>query len=171
MTKNLELPLLSTPVDPESISYFSKSNLKCGSCSRCCTTDSLNKNRTPIYEKDTQELKVTPEYFYSEARQCNSCKYLSEEGLCNSYDDRPFICRAYPFTPILVEGQPSLALATYNCHLGESFYLEIMRGNEKIISKAHDVLAEASELMTDKEWLDQTKSLFSAYKFITILNI
>lgn len=54
---------------------------ECQCCGQCCRGIILANNKSISIEKDGQPV----------------CKFLGEDNRCVNYNERPFICRLYPF--------------------------------------------------------------------------
>ena len=58
-----------------------KTRWECQMCGMCCTGPILTKEKNLSVEKNNDQV----------------CKFLSKEKICLNYNERPFICRTYPF--------------------------------------------------------------------------
>jgi len=146
-------------------------NLSCGDCSRCCTTPRNEKNRTPMFKSDYSKGYNTPEYEFNAHKDCYSCNYLGEDGLCHAYEKRPLVCRLYPLYPIKLGDHYKLAVATYKCHVGQTILSEVTLGNKDLIEEIKEICDTIDEDIRYSELNRFTEGILLNYNTISILNI
>lgn len=110
-----ELRLLQAYPDEELIAIIREVGFQCDMCARCCTREFndhvflLEEDLEPIRKIDPEAIEPAPYYelcdqhgnFYVsgyalKAQADGSCIFLKDKR-CRIYEQRPFICRLYPY--------------------------------------------------------------------------
>lgn len=63
------------------VSITKKTKWECQNCGKCCKGVILSKNKSLSIVVNGSPI----------------CKYLNKDNLCTNYNNRPYICRIYPF--------------------------------------------------------------------------
>jgi Fe-S-cluster containining protein len=176
------------------------SELTCGDCYRCCTTNEDKSFRTPLLMTDKKEIpnyidrdinliaaaqdhgghekfsKVIPEYIPAgingnKNHGCNACKWLGEKGLCSQYEKRPFICKQYPFHFVKVNGQLIFGVVTNNCQLGQDIVDGVVAKDPEFLAYAFKNYKEGIETMTQSELDSMADYAQDNYPAMTVLNM
>ncbi len=112
---------------------------KCEKCGYCCTATDVHISKQDIIrvgeKADKGFIEPSQTGFRIKGTKNNRCMFLNEENICKIYENRPFVCRQYPFKVIFV---------------GDTAYIDTLFSCKSII-KNKNIIRKIKNKKSEKE--------------------